>query len=192
MIRLGFALLLTCGTAALGCVAALAQPRPIDPARSTITVKVFRSGLFSVFAHNHEIRAPIAIGSADETARTVELSVRAADLRVLDPDASPKDRAQVQSRMEGPEVLDAPRFPEIRFRSTAVQPLGDGRWRITGDLTLHGVTRPVLVDVTGGSGHYTGTAALKQRDFAMKPVRIAGGAVSVKDEIRLAFDVALR
>lgn len=170
----------------------MAQPRPIDVERSLMTVRVYKAGLFSVFAHNHEIRASLAAGSVDEQARTVELSVNAADLRVLDPDVSPKDRADVQQTMLSPQVLHSARYPQIRFRSTQVEALGPGRWRVSGDLTLHGVTHPVSVDVEGENGHYRGAATVKQRDFGMTPIKIAGGAVSVKNEVRIEFDIALR
>ncbi len=175
------------------CVAStlMAQQRTIDTARSTMTVRVYRSGLFSVFAHNHEIRAPIASGATDEQ-HMVELTVKSADLKVLDPDLSAKDRAQVQQTMLGPQVLDVAVFPQIHFRSTQLEPMGTGKWRVRGDLTLHGVTRPVDVEVARENGRYRGAATLKQRDFGMKPIKIAGGTVSVKNEVRVEFDIALR
>jgi hypothetical protein len=58
----------------------------------------------------------------------VELVVQANQMRVLDPSLSPKDRNDVQARMVGAEVLDATRFVQIRFRSTAVQPLEPDHW----------------------------------------------------------------
>ncbi len=171
--------------------AALAQQRAIDTERSTITVHVFRSGLFSVFAHNHEIGAPIASGTTDGQ-HAVELIVSSADLKVLDPDVSAKDRTEVQQTMLGPQVLNVAAFPQIRFRSTQVESLGPGKWRVQGDLTLHGVTRPISLEVAQERGRYRGVAILKQRDFGMTPIKIAGGTVSVKDEVRVEFAVALR
>ena len=75
-------------------------------------------------------------------------------MRVMDKDVSEKDRAEIQETMLGPKVLDAGRFPEIRFRSTAVEPAGAGRWTVRGDLTLHGQTRPVKLDVQSQNGHF--------------------------------------
>jgi hypothetical protein len=60
--------------------------RPIDASHSTLTVFVYKSGLFSAFADNHVIKAPIAGGSiAEESSPRVDLAVHAADLTVIDP-----------------------------------------------------------------------------------------------------------
>jgi polyisoprenoid-binding protein YceI len=87
--------------------------------------------------------------------------------------------------------LDSERYPEIVFRSTAAEPAGADSWKVSGALTLHGQTRPVTVEVTEKAGHYLGNALLKQTDFAIKPVRIAGGTVRVKDTVRIEFDIQL-
>lgn len=177
---------------------ALARPAPvgaqqhtIDVRKSVMTVRVYKAGVLSAFGHNHEIAVPLAGGAADTTAHRVELRVNAAALRVRDPDASEKDRTEIQQTMLGPQVLDVQRYPEITFRSTAVEPAGTGAWNIQGNLTLHGQTRPVSVAVSEKAGHYVGHALLSQREFGMKPVRFAGGTVKVKDEIRIEFDIYL-
>jgi polyisoprenoid-binding protein YceI len=163
----------------------------MDVARSTLTVRVFKAGLFSAFGHNHEIRAPLAHGSFDEREDnpSVELVVDARQLQALDPDLSPQDRAEVQKTMLGPDVLDSARFPEIRFRSLAVEKAGEGKWRLHGDLTLHGQTRPALVEVKGEPGHYRGWATVRQTDFGIKPVSAAGGTIKVKNEVRVEFEI---
>ena len=73
----------------------------------------------------------------------------------------------------------------------AREPAGAGSWSVHGELTLHGQTRPVAVEVREKSGHYVGTARLKQTDFGIKPIKIAGGTVRVKDEVRIDFDIQL-
>lgn len=177
-----------------GSIAAASTTREMDVARSTMTVRVFKSGLFSAFGHNHEIRAPIAKGSFDESAGSpsVELQVETRELRVLDPEVSDKDRAEVQQTMLSPEVLDAAKFPEIHFRSLSIEKAGEGKWRVHGDLTVHGQTHPVLVEVTGEAGHYRGSATVKQTDFGIKPVSAAGGSIKVKDEVRVEFEISGR
>jgi hypothetical protein len=120
------------------------QVGKIDGARSTITVRVYKSGFFSGLAHDLEIQAPIESGEvkgADSS--SVELRVAAHKLRVLDPEASEKTRAQIQETMEGDKVLDVTRFPEIRFQSTAVEAKGSDHWIVRGTLALHGKERPV-------------------------------------------------
>lgn len=177
--------------AGLSISAALGQPRPIDTGASKMTVHVGRAGVFSTFGHDHEIAARIARGTVDPDARRVELAADVSTLEVRDSGISDKDRRQIQTTMLGPEVLDAQRYPEIAFRSTAVQPAGRNAWRIEGELTLHGQTRPVLVDVRQSDGHYLGTSRFKQSEFGITPVKVAGGTVKVKDEVRLDFDVVL-
>jgi polyisoprenoid-binding protein YceI len=172
-------------------LAATAQQHAIDTAKSTMTVRVYKAGVFSAFGHNHEIAAPIARGTADTSAHQVELYVNATALQVRDPDTSGKDRAEIQNTMLGPEVLDATNQPEIAFRSTAVEPMGTGAWKVNGNLTLHGQTHPISVEVREENGHYLGNSLLKQTDFGIKPVKVAGGSIRVKDEIRIEFDIQL-
>ena len=169
---------------------ARAQQHAIDTQKSKLTVRVYKSGLFSAFAHDHEIAAPILGGSAEISDRaSVKLEVDARALQVVDPDTSEKDRSEIQKTMLGPEVLDSERFHEIVFQSTAVEQNGTDRWVVHGNLTLHGQSQPVTVDVLREAGHYTGHATVKQTNFGIKPVRIAGGTVKVKDEVRIEFDV---
>ena len=168
-----------------------AQPRQIDTGRSTLTVRVSKAGAFAAFGHDHEISAPLAGGAVDAAARQVDLHVRAGALRVRDPKASEKDREQIQQTMLGPEVLDAARYPDISFRATAAESAGPHAWRLTGQLTLHGRTHPVSVDVREEGGRYSGSAALRQTDFGITPIKVAGGAVRVKDELRIEFQIQL-
>lgn len=165
-------------------------PRAVDTGRSKLTVHVYKSGLFSAFADNHVIEAPVASGSMVEgSSPRVEIRVRAADLRVLDPGLSTDRRAEVQSRMVGAEVLDVAKFPDISFASTSIDTAGEGRWKVAGQLTLHGQTRAVTFAVAQTGGVYRGEVTIKQRDFGIEPIRVAGGAVKVKDEVKIAFEI---
>ena len=110
-------------------------------------------------------------------------------MRVMDKGISEKDRTDIQQTMLGPKVLDSEKFPEIRFRSSGFEPLGEGKWIVLGDLTIHGETHPVKVHVEGANGRYRGTAELKQKDFGITPVTVGGGAVKVKNELRIEFDI---
>jgi polyisoprenoid-binding protein YceI len=168
---------------------AVGQMRPIDAERSTITVHVFKSGVFSGFADNHEIRAPIASGSLDENAKRVEFVVDSRKLVVLDPNLSADKRQQVQDRMLGPEVLDSSQFHEIRFTADSVRQEGSDRFLVEGRLSLRGTTRPVSLHVAHSDQHYRGETTLKQHDFGIKPISIAGGTVKVKDELKIEFDI---
>jgi len=174
------------------CLPATGQLRVIDPARSTVTIHVGKAGLFSAFGHEHEVRGPIALGTITAgAAPRVELTVHAADLKVLDPGVKDSERAEIQATMLGPQVLDTARFPEIRFRSTRVQRDGAG-WKVEGELTLHGQTHPVTVTARQAGERYTATAAFKQTAFGIAPVSAGGGTVKVKDELRLEFEIYLK
>jgi polyisoprenoid-binding protein YceI len=168
------------------------ETRPIDAGHSTLTVFVYKSGLFSAFADNHVIKAPIASGSiSEESAPRVELAVHAADLTVIDPGVSADRRAEVQTRMLGPDVLDTATFPDITFTSTTIVPAGTDRWNVSGRLMIHGQTRVITFAVARLNGRYRGDVAIKQRDFGIEPITIGGGAVKVKDELKIQFDLGV-
>lgn len=170
-----------------------AGQRSIDTDRSRLVVRVYRSGLFALFAHDHQIDAPIASGSVrtgDDP--SVELSFETSRLRVLDPELPADTRTEIQVTMLGPKVLDASRYPEIRFVSDHVASNGPGEWRVAGKLTLHGQTHPVVVDVSEKDGAYQGSVKIKQSDFGISPIRIAGGTVRVKDDVEVRFDIRLK
>jgi YceI-like domain len=174
---------------------AVAVPAPemaIDILRSVVKVNVGSAGIFSVFAHDHVIAAPLAQGRL-QTSGSPEVDLRfdVRALTVLDPELSPEDRAQVQRTMEGPQVLDVERHPEIRFRSTAVEPKGADLWSVQGTLDLHGQTRPLRVKVALRDGRYRGSVTLRQTDFGIVPVRLAGGTVRVRDEVRVEFEIVV-
>jgi polyisoprenoid-binding protein YceI len=167
-----------------------AQQHNIDTQKSTLTIHVGKTGAFSGLGHEHEVRAPILSGTADTGSHpAVEIHVDARALRVIDKDASEKERSEVQKTMLGPEVLDSERHQEIVFKSTGAEPAGQGRWTLSGNLTLRGQTRPVTVQVTLKDGHYTGATTVKQTDFGIKPPGKAG--VKAKDEVKIEFDVRL-
>jgi polyisoprenoid-binding protein YceI len=167
-----------------------AQQRDIDTQKSTLTIRVGKTGAFSAGGHEHEIHAPIHSGTADTGAHpAVEIHVNARELRVTDKDASEKERAEVQKTMLGPEVLDSEGHQEIVFKSTGAESVSQGRWMLHGNLTLREQTRPITVQVTLKDGRYAGEAKVKQTDFGIKPPGKAG--VRAKDEVTIEFDVRL-
>jgi polyisoprenoid-binding protein YceI len=176
-----------------GPVFANTEGRPIDNAHSTMTVYVYKTGILSGLAHNHEIEAPIESGEVNNSERpSVELHVNSGKLRVLDPEVSDGTRAKIQATMQSAEVLDVGQFPEIHFQSTGVEAGGTDHWVVHGNLDLHGQTHPISFEVALKDGLYQGTAVLKQSGFGITPVKIAGGTVKVKDEIKVVFSIALQ
>jgi polyisoprenoid-binding protein YceI len=174
----------------LGPTSAYGHGQAIDVNRSSLKIRVFKSGVFSGFAHDHEIQAPLEEGRIDSSGHaSVQLRVDSRKMRVLDPEISADKRAEIQHTMESAEVLDAEKFPEISYESTSVTGSGDAHWKVRGNLSLHGKKQPVEVEVSLESGHYRGSASIKQSDFGIEPIRIAGGAVKVKDELKVEFDI---
>jgi polyisoprenoid-binding protein YceI len=166
-----------------------AQEIPIDTARSTITIHVGKSGLFSAAGHDHWINAPIASGSIDESALRVNFTVATAKMSVKpDPKVDAKTQAQIQKDMEE-LTLDVNKYPEIVFRSSKIEKTGDAEWKVEGPLALHGVTKPVTISVKRTGEAYSARTILKQTDFAIKPISVAGGAVKVKNEVELDFQI---
>lgn len=161
------------------------SPQP----KSSMTIHVAKSGLFSAFGHNHTVSAPIARVAVDEKSKTAAITVLTKEMKVMDPEVSAKDRAEIQATMLGPKVLDAQKFPEIKFTSSRIEATAPGRFHVSGALQLHGMTRELSFPVTGTAEHYSGRTKLKQTDFGIQPVSVAGGTVKVKDEIQVDFDV---
>jgi polyisoprenoid-binding protein YceI len=177
--------------ALISCVGTAAgQVAPIDTAHSRLLIHVSKTGVFSGFADNHEVEARIAKGILDAKSGQLRLSVDSRQMQVLDPQLPPDKRRQVQERMLGPEVLDSTHFPEIVFESTHVEHGQEGAVIVNGRLSLHGATKPISLVAHLKNGRYTGTFVLKQRDFSIIPVSIAGGTVKVKDELAIDFDIA--
>ena len=165
--------------------------KPIDTQRSSLVIHVRKAGLLSAAGHEHWIDAPLSDGSVDDVSamRSVRFSVNAAKLTVMaDKNVSAKDLAEVQSNMQN-KVLESSKYPNIAFYSTRVEPVGDDFWRVEGNLTLHGKTRRVMVDVKRLKDAYTGRARISQSDFHIQPVQIAGGLVKVKNELEIQFNV---
>ena len=169
---------------------AIGQVTSIDTTHSKLLIHVFKSGVFSGFADNHEVEARIVKGSLDAKSGQLKLSVDSRQMTVLDPGLPAEKRRQVQERMLSPEVLDSGHFPEITFESTRVEHGQEGTVIVAGQLSLHGVTKPVSIVAHVENGRYTGRFAFKQRSFGITPVSIAGGTVKVKDELAIEFDIA--
>jgi len=92
-------------------------------------------------------------------------------------------------------------YPEITFTSTSVEQTGDGRYRVTGNLTIKGVTRPVTIDFeyTGSAvdpygNHrigFEGTTSVNRKDWGVNwNTALEAGGVLVSENVTLEFDVS--
>ena len=169
-------------------VLASAQRLAIDSTKSSVAIRVFKSGLFSGLAHDHTIQAPVATGNIDMHEKSVTLTFNVADMKVLDPGVSESDRKDIDATMKGPKGLDGAQFPTINFASSSAKTSGDHN-EVTGTLKLHGASRQITAPVNWQDGKYAGSLSLKQTDYGITPVKIAGGAVRVKDEITIEFNI---
>jgi len=175
----------------------------IDTAMSRFTIRVFAGGLLSGFGHNPTIAVRGYSGTAqfapeDGNSASLHVSIQPDSLSVAD-DVSDSDRRDIESRMKK-DVLETAHFPEIKFDSTEISAtrLGQGLYRvaITGDLLLHGVQQRQTFNaqLTASDsmlrGH--GEFSIRQSDFDIKLVAVAGGALKVKDEVKVTFDILAR
>ena len=174
----------------------------IDSAKSKLEIEVKKEGLFKAFGHNHLIIAKEISGQVQFDPQRIEssavtLKVQTKSLTVSPEGEPEKDREDVQATMSGEKVLDVEKYPEIVFTSTrvsAVKQTGDD-WTLTlsGNLKLHGVEKPVSLLVTlhstGNQLQAQGQVPLLQTDYGIKPVKAGGGAVTVKDELKISFSI---
>jgi len=100
------------------------------------------------------------------------------------------------------DFFDVAKFPTLTFKSTKIEPAGSGKLKMTGDLTMHGVTKQVVFDVTGPSavlkeanGTRVGASAttkISRKDFGLNWNRaVEAGGVVVSDEVAITLDVEL-
>jgi polyisoprenoid-binding protein YceI len=171
----------------------------IDTKASTFQVQAFATGVLSAFGHSPKIDIRDFEGDASFTANgtsiegaKLEVRIRADSLEVAD-DVSAKDRAEIERQMRN-DVLETDRFPTILFEWA-----GDaaGTWiRLNGALTLHGVTHTLPVSarltVNGDSLRASGDFMVRQSDYDIAIVKVAGGAIKLKDEVKGTFDIVAR
>jgi polyisoprenoid-binding protein YceI len=128
------------------------------------------------------------------------MEIDAKSLAVLDQKVSDEDRTKIFNSMHN-EVIESAKYPKIAFKSVSVgdvKQTGSDSYSFTlsGDLTLHGVTKriavPVNVKITPQQLRATGKYALKQTDYGIKPYSAAGGTIKVKNEVVVNFSIVAK
>ena len=158
-------------------------------------------GLFSAFGHDHTIAIKDFGGDVQLTPDTLQpaslrMTIKANSLAEVAKEFSEKDRQEVNRAMHE-QALETAKYPEIVFQSTniSVNKQAEGRYqaKITGNLTLHGVTHPVSfpaqVRIDGNSLHAHGEFTVMHSDYKMKQISAGGGTVKAKDAMKLSFDI---
>jgi cytochrome c peroxidase len=165
----------------------LADPKTtwrIDKDHSAITFKVRH------FVANVVGRFTDFEGSVTEDA--VDLRIRATS---IDTEVAERDK-----HLRSADFFDVARFPEIRFRSTDVKHIDGDRYEVTGDLTLHGVTKRITLPVKflGSMNHPDGSVkggfetaiAIDRRDFGMTwNIPLDDGALVIGNEVKIEISV---
>ena len=108
-----------------------------------------------------------------------------------DPKVDARTQATIQTDMEE-MTLETKRFPQIAFRSSHIEKIADGQWKVDGDLSLHGVTKSVSLAVKQTGDSWTTHTVLRQTDFGIKPISIGGGMIKVKNEVEIDFQIFAR
>ena len=119
----------------------------LDKSHASLTFTVNHLGFSHYTAQFTDFDAKLKFDPANPAASTIEASI---DPRSLDLPAPP---AGFKAELTGPSWLDAAKYPTITFRSTKVEVTGADTARITGDFTLHGVTKPVVLEATFNGGY---------------------------------------
>ncbi|NJO38284.1 MAG: polyisoprenoid-binding protein [Rhizobiales bacterium] len=119
----------------------------LDPAHARLVFRVSHLGMSNYTTGFGRFDAELELDPADPPRSRVTASVDPRSLQLPSPPEG------FLATLLGPEWFDAAAFPEITFASTAVEMTGPVTARITGDLTLHGVTLPISLDATFNGGH---------------------------------------
>jgi len=172
-----------------------AQEWVIDSAHSSVQFAVRHMMVATVRGSFGKISGKVRWAPSNPAAAGVEAQVEVATIDTREP--------KRDAHLRSPDFFDAEKHPLMTFRSTSVTPAGPGRYRLAGELTIRGVSRPVIFDVEGpgepirgmGGELRTGATAstkINRKDFGMTWNRVLDtGGVAVGEEVTITVDVAL-
>ncbi len=164
-----------------------------DPVHSVAEFKVKHMMISSVKGHFAAIRATLTLDGEDVTRSRVEASLDAASIAT--------GELQRDAHLKSADFFDAAKFPTLSFVSRGVARRDDGSLAVTGDLTIHGVTREVVFSVDGpsepardpwGKERIGLSAATKinRKDFGLNwNAALETGGILVGDEVAISLDV---
>lgn len=169
----------------------------LGPDSGTVEVHTFREGRGVAQKLGHDLVIDVGqwaatIEAADgDTPTAVSLTVDPRSLRVRSGNGikalSDQDRADIFKNIDEKILLGQ----EIMFRSTEVERM-EGALRVSGELTLVGVTRPATFELRHSQdGRLTGTLPVTQTDFGITPFTGLGGVLRLRDVIDVVIDVAV-
>jgi polyisoprenoid-binding protein YceI len=181
--------ILTIALVALPAFAFAADTWNIDPAHSQTSFTVKHLMISTVRGEFTKTTGKIVLDEANITRSTVEATIDIASISTRE--------EKRDTHLKSPEFFDAAKFPTMTFKSTKVEKHGDGL-KVTGDLTMHGVTKPVVLDVTGPTKEIkdpwglarrgvSATAKVNRKDFGVS----YGPDAMVSDMVAIAIDAEI-
>jgi polyisoprenoid-binding protein YceI len=165
----------------------------IDPMHTSVEFTVRHMMISNVKGTFEKTSGTVTVEGSDPTTAKIDATIDASSIntRVEKRDAD----------LKSPDFLDVAKYPTITFKSTKVEAAGEGKWKVTGDLTLHGVTKPVVLDVesTGTPikdpfgntrAGASATTKINRKDFGVAYNKaLEAGGVVVGDEVSITIDV---
>ncbi len=166
----------------------------IDPAHSEITFKVKHLMITNVTGRFKKFSGKMESEQDDFTDAKIEFE---ADIDSIDTNNEQRD-----GHLRTGDFLDAAKYPKLTFTSTSLTKESDGIYKLNGDLSIHGVTKPVTMsaELAGVNKDPWGqtkvgfelTGSIHRKDFGMEyNAALETGGVLVGDEVKLQLDVQL-
>ncbi len=164
----------------------------VDPAHSRVGFAVKHLGIATVRGQFDRFEGTLAVGD-DLSGSTISASIDTASINTSE--------EQRDAHLRSPDFFDAEAHPKLVFESTAIAPVDDETFRVAGELTMHGVTRPVELEavVEGTETDPWGnervglqlTGQLNRGEFGMTfNQALGGGNVLVSDKVKLSLDIS--
>jgi polyisoprenoid-binding protein YceI len=172
---------------------ALAATWEIDPAHTSVQFSVRHMMISNVRGELRKVAGTVQVDDKDPTHSTIEATIDAASVDTRE--------AKRDEHLRSADFLDVEHFPTITFKSKKITKAGTGRYKVVGDLTLHGVTREVTLDVHGPTAPMTdprgtvragaeATARIDRRDFGITWSKaLDGGGIMVGNDLDVTIDV---
>jgi polyisoprenoid-binding protein YceI len=149
-------------------MAAAANDYAIDPVHSGVTFQVSHLGLSWIHGRFNDFSGSFTIDASDPSKSSFALDIK--------PESIDTNNTKRDEHLRGPDFFNVKQFPALGFKSSQVKP-ADGGYEVTGDLTLHGVTKPITFMLKGGRAAefpkgtmrtgYSTELLLKRSDFEM-------------------------
>jgi polyisoprenoid-binding protein YceI len=195
----------------VGASPGLSASFKVDPAQSSLVLQLFKDGVAARLGHDHVVHASVFSGTVaydprNPEASSIQVAVEVGSLIADDPgprrkfrlagEPSASDRAEIDKAMKADGQLAAARFPSMTFTSTAIATQPDGRFLVTGRLTIRGVTNeltfPAQMSVEGAQLRGRAQLKFKQSSFGYLPYSALLGAIKNKDEVILHIDLVAK